>query len=208
MRWTIKRAASRYRSTRSVARVDSFGCTFVELTGGEPLEQEGAFELMTQLCDRGYTVAVETGGHVDISRVDSRVIVILDIKCPASGMTKKNRLANLEYLKPTDEVKFVIADREDYEWARDLMKTERIGSAAARCCFHRLRLHRAAISRDGYSTTVCASACNCSCTNSSGIPIPAGCSTRGNGATAEPVRIARSSPARDRSQTMPDGRTL
>jgi 7-carboxy-7-deazaguanine synthase len=118
-----------------IARVDSFGCTFVELTGGEPLEQEGAFELMTQLCDRGYTVAVETGGHVDISRVDSRVIVILDIKCPASGMTKKNRLANLEYLKPTDEVKFVIADREDYEWARDLMKTERIGTRCGEVLF-------------------------------------------------------------------------
>ncbi|MCZ7556730.1 MAG: 7-carboxy-7-deazaguanine synthase QueE [Bacteroidia bacterium] len=118
-----------------IARVESFGCNFVELTGGEPLEQEGAFELMTELCDRGHTVAVETGGHVDISRVDSRVIVILDLKCPASGMTKKNRLANLEYLKPTDEVKFVIADRADYEWACDLMKTERIGTRCGEVLF-------------------------------------------------------------------------
>jgi 7-carboxy-7-deazaguanine synthase len=118
-----------------VARVESFACTFVELTGGEPLEQEGAFELMTRLCDRGHTVAVETGGHVDISSVDSRVVVILDLKCPASGMTKKNRLANLENLKPTDEVKFVIADRADYEWARDLMKVERIGTRCGEVLF-------------------------------------------------------------------------
>ncbi len=113
-----------------IARAESYGCSFIELTGGEPLEQEGAFELLTRLCDRGHTVAVETGGHVDISRVDSRVIVIMDVKCPGSGMMKKNRLANLDYLKPTDEVKFVIAGREDYEWARDLVRSEGI---AQRC---------------------------------------------------------------------------
>jgi 7-carboxy-7-deazaguanine synthase len=109
-----------------IARVDGYGCPFVELTGGEPLEQETSFDLMTILCDRGYTVAVETGGHVDISRVDARVIIIMDVKCPGSGMEKKNRIANLDYLKPTDEVKFVIADREDYEWTRDFIFRHRL----------------------------------------------------------------------------------
>ena len=118
-----------------VARVEGFGCDFAELTGGEPLEQEGAFELMTRLCDRGYTVAVETGGHADISRVDSRVIVIMDLKCPGSGMTKRNRVSNLEYLKPTDELKFVIANREDYEWARELLRREKLTSRCGEVIF-------------------------------------------------------------------------
>jgi len=101
-----------------LARIARYKCDFVELTGGEPLEQTGVLELMTMLCDRQYSVALETGGHIDISTVDPRVTIILDIKCPASGMVKRNRLENLEYLKPSDEVKFVIAGREDYEWMR------------------------------------------------------------------------------------------
>ncbi len=109
-----------------LSRVASFRCGFVELTGGEPLEQEEAFPFLTELCDQGFTVAVETGGHVDIARVDPRVIVIMDLKCPASGMSKKNRLENIAYLKPTDEVKFVIANREDYEWTRALIEAEKL----------------------------------------------------------------------------------
>lgn len=110
-----------------LSKVASYRCDFVELTGGEPLEQEGCFPFMTALCDQGFTVAVETGGHVDISRVDPRVTVIMDIKAPGSGMMKKNRLENLDYLKPTDEVKFVLRDRADYEWARGLILRERLG---------------------------------------------------------------------------------
>ena len=112
-------------------RVAAWNCDFVELTGGEPLEQEGCFDLLTRLCDAEYTVAVETGGHVDISRVDSRVIVIMDLKAPGSGMAKRNRFENLDYLKSGDEVKFVLASREDYEWARATVRehalTERCG---------------------------------------------------------------------------------
>ncbi|MCB2205257.1 7-carboxy-7-deazaguanine synthase QueE [bacterium] len=113
-----------------LSRVASFRCGFVELTGGEPLEQEDSFAFMTELCEQGFDVAVETGGHVDISRVDPRVTVIMDVKCPGSGMMKKNRRENLDYLKPTDEVKFVVKDREDYEWTRDFITRE---SLADRC---------------------------------------------------------------------------
>jgi 7-carboxy-7-deazaguanine synthase len=109
-----------------LSRIASFRCDFVELTGGEPLEQEAAFPFLTELCDQGFTVAVETGGHVDIARVDPRVIVIMDLKCPASGMSKKNLLENIAYLKPTDEVKFVISNREDYEWTRALIEREHL----------------------------------------------------------------------------------
>ena len=105
-----------------LAEVARFACRFVELTGGEPLEQDACLPLLTRLCDEGYTVAVETGGHVDISRVDPRVFVIMDLKCPGSGMEKKNRWSNLEYLKPTDELKFVVRDRADYEWTREAVQ--------------------------------------------------------------------------------------
>ncbi len=113
-----------------LSRIAAYRCDFVELTGGEPLEQEGVFEFMAELCEQGYDVAVETGGHVDIALVDPRVTVIMDVKCPGSGMEKKNRLANLDYLKPTDEVKFVVRDREDYDWMRAFIERERL---AERC---------------------------------------------------------------------------
>ena len=96
-------------------------CRFVEFTGGEPLEQEACFPLMTQFCDLGYIVAVETGGHVDIGTVDPRVSVIMDLKCPTSGMQKKNRLSNIGFLKPGDELKFVLQNRADYDWAKDFI---------------------------------------------------------------------------------------
>ncbi len=102
------------------------GCRFVELTGGEPLEQEAVHELIGRLCDEGYEVAIETGGHVDISDVDPRAILIMDLKCPASGMARRNLWTNIEYLKPGDEVKFVIADREDFEWSCAMLREHRI----------------------------------------------------------------------------------
>ena len=101
-----------------IDRVNEIGCSFVEFTGGEPLEQEGVFQLMSDIADLGYDVAVETGGHVDISNVDERVAIIMDVKCPDSKMDSLNRLSNLEALKSTDEVKFVVASRADYEWTR------------------------------------------------------------------------------------------
>lgn len=119
----------------ALTRIASWRCDFVELTGGEPLEQQACLPFMTELCDQGFTVAVETGGHVSIAEVDPRVIVIMDVKCPASGMSKKNRHENLDYLKPTDEVKFVITDREDFEWACAFVERERLASRCGEILF-------------------------------------------------------------------------
>ncbi|MHC4563443.1 MAG: radical SAM protein [Planctomycetota bacterium] len=93
----------------------------VLVTGGEPLAQDAAVELLRRLCDAGYDTTLETNGSMDISPVDPRVRRIVDIKCPASGESDANRLENIDSLQPTDEVKFVIADRNDYEFARDLI---------------------------------------------------------------------------------------
>ena len=100
----------------------AYPCKLVEVTGGEPLAQDNCLPFMTRLCDEGYTVLLETSGSLDISRVDPRVHRIVDFKCPGSGMSARNRLKNIEFLKPTDELKFVIADRLDYEWAKDLVR--------------------------------------------------------------------------------------
>jgi 7-carboxy-7-deazaguanine synthase len=106
-----------------LAEVERLGAPLVEITGGEPLEQEGFFALASALCDRGYTVLVETGGHVPVDRIDPRVIKILDVKCPGSGMESRNDLENLKLLGPRDEVKFVVADRGDFLWAEELVAT-------------------------------------------------------------------------------------
>lgn len=105
-----------------VAEVERLGAPLVEITGGEPLEQEAFYPLASALCDRGHTVLVETGGHVPVSRVDPRVVKILDVKCPGSGMESKNDLDNLKLLGPKDEVKFVVADKEDFLWAEELVR--------------------------------------------------------------------------------------
>ena len=105
-----------------LARLESFGCKLVEVTGGEPLFQEGALELMHVLCDAGYEVLLETGGSLDISAVDPRVKRIVDFKCPGSAMEKKNLWANVDVLRSTDEVKFVIRDRPDFEWALEKIR--------------------------------------------------------------------------------------
>lgn len=114
-----------------LARVDDFGCPLVELTGGEPLLQPGALPLMKSLCDRGYEVLLETGGGLDISRVDPRVRRIVDIKCPASGESAANRWENLPLLTVRDEVKFVLADESDYAWARNVLERHDLSRAAA-----------------------------------------------------------------------------
>lgn len=104
-----------------IETIHSFDCRLVELTGGEPLEQEGVYPLIDRLLSEHYDVMIETGGHVDIGRVDTRVKRIVDLKTPSSGMSKRNRLENIEQLTKHDEVKFVIGDRIDYEWARDVI---------------------------------------------------------------------------------------
>jgi 7-carboxy-7-deazaguanine synthase len=109
-----------------VARVQSYGCNLVEITGGEPLAQKEAFELIERLCNNGFEVLIETSGSIDITPVDRRAKLILDIKCPGSGEVEKNRWANLDDLRPHDELKFVIADRADYEWARALIAEKRL----------------------------------------------------------------------------------
>jgi 7-carboxy-7-deazaguanine synthase len=102
-------------------RVRSYGCKLVEVTGGEPLAQAEAFELIARLCGEGFEVLIETSGSIDVSPVDRRAKLILDVKCPGSGEAAKNRWANLDDLRPHDEIKFVVADRADYEWARDVI---------------------------------------------------------------------------------------
>ncbi len=99
-------------------RVKSYECDLVEVTGGKPLAQAESFELIKRLCDDGYEVLIETSGSIDIAPVDPRAKIILDIKCPGSGEAEKNRWENIEQLRPHDEIKFVIADRNDYDWAR------------------------------------------------------------------------------------------
>jgi 7-carboxy-7-deazaguanine synthase len=108
------------------AKVDAFGCGLVEITGGEPLLQAGVHPLIAAFLERGYQVMIETSGERDISVLDSRVIRIVDLKCPGSGESARNRWSNLEHLKPRDELKFVLADRHDYEWARDALQTHRL----------------------------------------------------------------------------------
>ncbi|MEO6035694.1 MAG: radical SAM protein [Verrucomicrobiota bacterium] len=98
----------------------------VELTGGEPLLQKNALPLMTSLCDDGFTVLIETSGALDISEVDPRVHRIMDLKCPSSGESSRNRLENLAHLKMTDEIKFVIGTEQDYEWARERIAAHRL----------------------------------------------------------------------------------
>jgi 7-carboxy-7-deazaguanine synthase len=99
--------------------VKKWDCPLVEVTGGEPLLQPGSIALMKALCDAGYQVLLETGGHRDLAPVDERVVRIMDLKCPDSGMSDKNRAENIPLLTKNDEVKCVIASRADYEWARE-----------------------------------------------------------------------------------------
>ena len=107
-----------------VTDVEARGCSVVEITGGEPLLQTDVYPLMQKLLQSGKTVLVETGGHRSIANVPSGVIRIMDIKCPGSGESSKNDWSNLQHLNGQDEVKFVIADRADYEFARDVVARE------------------------------------------------------------------------------------
>lgn len=109
-----------------IAQVDKMGVPLVELTGGEPLAQPAAIALMSQLLNKGYKVLLETGGSEPIEQVPQNVHIIMDIKCPGSGMVERNRWENLDYLKPTDELKFVIADEADFRWAANLLREQRL----------------------------------------------------------------------------------
>jgi 7-carboxy-7-deazaguanine synthase len=104
-----------------LAKVHRYGCRLVEVTGGEPLAQPESLPLMARLCDAGYKVLLETSGAVDIAPVDPRVHVILDVKCPGSDMTDRMHWPNLSRLAAKDEAKFVLSDRADYDWAREIL---------------------------------------------------------------------------------------
>lgn len=101
-----------------LGRVADYGVGFVTVTGGEPLAQPGALDLLTALCDEGYEVSLETSGAIDVAAVDPRVVKVLDLKTPASGECGRNLFANLAHLRPSDQLKLVICDRPDYEWAK------------------------------------------------------------------------------------------
>jgi len=132
----------RMRRGDVLARALELGTPLVELTGGEPLLQPGAIPLLAELCDSGRTVLLETSGEADVSRVDPRVHKIMDLKAPGSGEQHRNRWSNLLYLTPRDEIKFVLADRADYEWMRATMRerglAERGTALLASCVFGKL----------------------------------------------------------------------
>jgi 7-carboxy-7-deazaguanine synthase len=111
-------------------KVENFGIHLVEITGGEPLMQDNVYTLMRRLIENGYKVMLETGGSISLERVPKDVIKIMDLKCPGSGEQEKNNLDNLKLLAPHDEVKFVILDKKDYEWSRDIIKRYKINETA------------------------------------------------------------------------------
>jgi 7-carboxy-7-deazaguanine synthase len=131
-----------------VEQVEAFRCPLVEITGGEPLLQERVYPLIGSLLERGHTVMIETSGASDVSRLDPRVIKIMDLKCPGSGESEKNLWSNLEHLTARDEIKFVIGDRADYEWAREVVATRalaaRVHAVLFSCVFGRLEPARLA----------------------------------------------------------------
>src|SRR5205085_2753693 len=114
-----------------LTEVDHYQCRLVEITGGEPLLQDEVYPLMDALLQRGYTVMLETGGHRSIARVPAAVIKIVDVKCPGSGESEKNDWENLKRVGPGDEVKFVLQDRNDYEFARDVIAQHQLPGRVA-----------------------------------------------------------------------------
>jgi len=105
-----------------ISKVETYKCKLVEVTGGEPLFQDECKILLKELCDKDLTVLLETGGSLPIQEIDKRVVIIMDLKTPSSGMVKKNLYDNVSYLKPEDEIKFVIGNREDYEWSKNIIE--------------------------------------------------------------------------------------
>jgi 7-carboxy-7-deazaguanine synthase len=118
-----------------VEEVAAFGCPLVEVTGGEPLLQDDVYPLMTELRNRGLAVLLETGGHISVGRVPAGVVKIIDVKCPGSGESARNHWPNLDLLSPADQVKFVIRDRADYEFARGVVQRHQLAAACEAVLF-------------------------------------------------------------------------
>lgn len=118
-----------------LAEVDRHECPLVEITGGEPLLQEEVYDLMRALQGRGKQVLLETGGHISLARVPPGVVKVMDVKCPGSGEAHRNDWTNLDRLGADDEVKFVIRDRDDYEFARDILRRHRLDRRCAAVLF-------------------------------------------------------------------------
>lgn len=117
-----------YTIDQLLEEVENYDCRLIEITGGEPLVQDECINLIKRLCDNGYEVMLETGGSLPVKGIDPRVMIIMDLKCPSSGMVKKNLYENINYIKPTDEIKFVIGNREDYEWSKEIIRKFELGS--------------------------------------------------------------------------------
>ena len=110
-----------YTIEEILAEIKKYDCKLVEVTGGEPLVQKEVLPLMKNLCDSGYDVMIETGGSLSINEIDKRVKIIMDLKCPSSKMAEKNLYENIDVLKLNDEVKFVIGNRQDYGWSKNVI---------------------------------------------------------------------------------------
>src|SRR5262249_60446118 len=119
-------AGTRMSVSQIIDKVQDPACRLVQSTGGEPLLQHAVQARASQLADLGHTLLIETGGHRDISKLDPRVVRIMDLKCPDSGEATKNLWSNLDHLREVDEVKFVIASRIDYEWARQVIREHKL----------------------------------------------------------------------------------
>jgi 7-carboxy-7-deazaguanine synthase len=117
------------------SQVGSYGCRLVEITGGEPLLQRDVYPLMNRLLQEGHEVMIETGGHLSVADVPEEVVRIIDVKCPGSGESERNHWPNLEALRPRDEVKFVIRDRTDYDYAREVVARHDLTSRVAAVLF-------------------------------------------------------------------------
>ncbi|WP_027147832.1 7-carboxy-7-deazaguanine synthase QueE [Methylobacter tundripaludum] len=104
-----------------IAQAEQYGTPYITVTGGEPLAQPGCLELMTKLLDKGYVVSLETSGALDVSKVDQRVIKVMDLKTPSSGELSRNCYQNIEYLTAKDQVKFVIGNDSDYDWSKSIL---------------------------------------------------------------------------------------
>lgn len=118
-----------------VAQVDATGADYVCVTGGEPLAQPACLPLLQQLCDRGYQVSLETSGSLDIASVDERVSVVLDLKTPGSGESKRNLWSNIAFLRQHHQVKFVLCDRLDYDWAKQQLEQHQLQQKVADVLF-------------------------------------------------------------------------